>query len=751
MIRCKRPLPRAITAVLLFLLTTGAVSVHAGAGDTTVVQSHLNTHMGNYGDYDLMTGFPDGSVSYSKILMVYRLGCPPTGCSAWDYTTEVMARIPTGTYDSTQVQHPSFTANGIALDSLPYSNSITWTYFLDVNSGGTDSVQNQLITVYFFEDSLNPQTATDSMFVYNGYYYNYLYSGGVVTDSVWVGGDGILYQNFYTGYNVFEVIEDFELGRVMTPYANGFALTWGRDYVFDVTDYTTILRDSLVIRVHYDGYSDGFAASVKFYFIEGTPARTPLRIRTIYPLRYYEYGITTNPIENHLIAKTFDIDSSETQAVIRVIPSGHSFGGALNCAEFCQKYYRWMVDGTQRFTQLVWRNDCGLNPLWHQPGTWLYDRSNWCPGEKALPRLHELTSYITPGDSVNLDMNFDAYTYSGGAGFNPGYILSAHLVTYGPLNFQTNASMEQIIAPNSEFEYSRVNPICDKPVVMIRNSGALPLTSCDIVYGIKGGVQQTFNWTGNLFFNETATVTLPALTWGSAGGTPDVFEAWITNPNGTNDEYLYNDTMRSAVNFTQMLPVQFALLWKTNSAFTETTYQLTDNTGAVLYSNGFLSPNTIYRDTFNLASGCYTLKISDSGKDGLSFFANSDGVGYARLVNTIGLATVIKYFEADFGTSITYNFTVGYMTSVEEKMKDIRFGVSPNPTSGMVDINLILPAAENIQIAILNQLGQEVYHETKNNFLQDIFSINLENQPAGMYYVVIQTESGKLTRKLLVE
>jgi hypothetical protein len=751
MLSCN-PLARlASTRILLVLMTFSFSGLLAGPGDTTVVQSHLNTHMGNYGDYDQMTYFPDGSLTYGKILMVYRLGCPPTGCSPWDYTTEVMARIPTGTYDSTQVQHPYFTANGVALDSLPYSNSPTWTYFLDVNTGGTDSVQNQLITVYLFEDSLNPALVTDSQFVYTGNYYNYIYSGGTVTDSVWVAGDGVFYQSFYTGYNVFEVIEDFELGRVMTPYANGFALNWGRDYVFDVTDYATILKDSLVMRVHYDGYSDGFSASVRFYFIEGTPPRTPLRVRTIYPLRYYEYGITTNPIENHLTAKTFDIDTAETQAVIRVIPSGHSFGGALNCAEFCQKYYRWMVDGTQRFTQLVWRNDCGLNPLWHQPGTWLYDRSNWCPGDKALPRIHELSPYIIPGDSINLDLNFDAYTYSGGAGFNPGYILSAHLVTYGGINFQTNAAMEQIIAPNSDFEYSRMNPICDKPVVMIRNLGALPLTACDIVYGIKGGVQQTFNWTGNLFFNETATVTLPSITWGSAGGTPDVFEAWVTNPNNGSDDYMYNDTMRAIIGFTQMLPTQFALLWKTNSAFTETTYQLTDNSGAVLYTNGFLSPNSIYRDTFNLASGCYTLKIMDSGKDGLSFFANNDGVGYARLVNTIGLATVIKYFEADFGTSIIYNFTVGFTTGVEEKLKDVQLGISPNPSSGRVDVNLILPSSETIQITVLNQLGQEVYTERKENFLQDIFSINLEDQSAGMYYVVISTESGKLTRKLILE
>lgn len=738
------------TLIASLLVCTGFLA-KAGIGDTTVVQSHVNTHMSNYGNYDYSTVFPSGTTSYGRVLMKYRLGCPPTGCSDWDYTTEVKARVPSGRFDSTATQYPSFTANGATVDSFPYVYTPTWSYFLNVNTGNSDSIQNLLTRIYIFGDSLNPTVPTDSDFVFPAGYYNYIYTSGVVTDSIFVNYSGIYQQDFITVYSVFEVIEDFELGRMMTPYANGFALTWGRDYWYDVTDLIPVLKDTLTVRILYSGYSDGFSANITFYFIEGTAPRTPIRARIIYPLKYYEYGITTNPIENYLVPKTFPIDVNETQASIRVIPSGHSFGGASNCAEFCQKNYRWSVDGVNRFTQLVWRNDCGLNPLWAQPGTWLYDRSNWCPGDKALTRNHELTPFITPGNPVTLDMGFDAYNYTGGAGFNPGYILSTQLITYGPMNFQVNAAMDQIVAPNNEFEYSRVNPICDKPIVVIKNLGATPLTSCDIVYGIKGGTLATYSWTGNLAFNATATVNLPSITWGSSTGNQSRFEAWVTNPNNTVDQYTYDDTLRSSLTFTPMLPTQFALLWKTNNAFNETTYQLLNSSGTVLYSNGALAGNTVYRDTFNLVPGCYTLKIVDSGKDGLSFFANNDGTGYARLVNTVGSATIIKLFQADFGTSITYNFTVGFSTSLEEKLKSAVFNLSPNPTSGIVNINLILPKMEDVTISVMNQLGQVVYSEKRSNFQQDLFDINLENQPAGMYFVNVNTPSGKLTEKLIIQ
>lgn len=746
---------RTATPVKLILLLLLSVFTNtrssAAVGDTVVVQAHLNVHLNNYGDFDVAALFPPDTFHCGKILMKYTLGCPSTGCSPWDYTTQVFARINTGNIDSTSVNYPSFTFNGSSPDSLPVNNNPVYIYVFNSTTGLTDSSLASPFTVYFHNDSIDPTANSDSAYYYPGNYYNYIYDNtGAVTDSLYVGYDVLLTQTYTTVYTTFPVMDDYELGRVMTPYAQGFPLTWRRDFMFDITEYKPILHDSLMMRVHYDGYSDGFTATVVFYFIEGTPPRTATRVRLIYPTKYYEYGITTNPIENYLINKSFDVDPNETQASIRVIPSGHSFGGALNCAEFCQKYYRFMVNGVSRFPQLVWRNDCGLNPLYPQPGTWLYDRSNWCPGNKAIPRYHELTPYITPGDSVQLDMNFDTYTYSGGAGFNPGYILSTHLITFDSINFQVNAAVEEIIAPNSDFEYNRVNPICSYPVIVIKNYGAQPLTSADIGYGILGGAQGSYHWTGNLNFNESATVTLGALAWGGTT-TPDVFRAWISNPNGGADDYPYNDTLRSTVSFTPMLPTQFALLWQTNSAYTQTTYQLTDINGNVLYTNGVLAPNTLYRDTFNLAQGCYQLKITDAGKDGLYFFANSSGAGYARLVKTLGAASIIKSFSADFGTSIVYNFTVGFMTAVEEHVSENVFGISPNPSKGSVIVDIILAHPDDLELSVYNQLGEIVYTHSYNNFIQDMIQLDLQNQPAGMYYVTMQTSKGKETRKLILE
>ncbi len=94
----------------LFCLTLASVS--ANPGDTTIVQAHKGTQLSWYNNYDTTVTFPDGSLSYRKIIMEFTLGkyaCPgynpnnpgegqgQTGwCADWDYDIHLIACIPGG-------------------------------------------------------------------------------------------------------------------------------------------------------------------------------------------------------------------------------------------------------------------------------------------------------------------------------------------------------------------------------------------------------------------------------------------------------------------------------------------------------------------------------------------------------------------------------------------------------------------------------------------------------------------------------
>jgi len=84
---------------LAMLACTGAVK--AAPGDTTWVQAHTDVQMPNYGDYDQPVSFPDGTLSYRKIIMTVTLGkyqCPgsPQYCGDWDYTLQTFLMTPGG-------------------------------------------------------------------------------------------------------------------------------------------------------------------------------------------------------------------------------------------------------------------------------------------------------------------------------------------------------------------------------------------------------------------------------------------------------------------------------------------------------------------------------------------------------------------------------------------------------------------------------------------------------------------------------
>ena len=119
----------AVISVLIFSFA----SVFADVGDTIIVQTI---------DYEtpVLPGwnsprsgtylFPHDSVSFSKILMSYKLKCDPSqspACGEWDYTTHTRIMEHTGIYDSTLYYHPNYIVNNQSPDS--FMMMLTPSYF----------------------------------------------------------------------------------------------------------------------------------------------------------------------------------------------------------------------------------------------------------------------------------------------------------------------------------------------------------------------------------------------------------------------------------------------------------------------------------------------------------------------------------------------------------------------------------------------------------------------------------------------
>jgi len=546
-----------------------------------------------------------------------------------------------------------------------------------------------------------------------------------------------------TVWSVYEVNTRFELGRYITPYGIGLSLGNGFTWVYDVTDYGPLLHDS----VHLSAGNWQELLDLKFVFIQGTPPRKPYKVVNLWNGNF-NYGLTP-PIDSAVKPKNVLIDANAVNTRLKVRVTGHGEDDS-DCMEFCGKMNYFSVNGVQRWSQFIWRNNCAYNPVPAQGGTWIYQRANWCPGSEVWTYDAELTPYVTAGQNALLHYYFPPYTYGTSSSGNsiPYYALETQLVYYNKPNFTQDVAMERIVSPTMDDYYNQVNPICGSPVVIIKNTGTTTLTSCTISYGMIGQTPVSYNWTGSLTFMDTVRVVLPTPDYGNfAAG--NYFICTVSNPNGGQDQYAYNNTMTSQMAVPAEMPGDFVVYLVTNNAAAENAWQITDPSGKVWYSGSNFKNASIYKDTIHLPNGCYQFLLTDAGQDGLSFFANNDGNGSIGLFSA-SKHIVLKSFNPDFGAQILFNFTTNFPLSINQVYTPKHIDIYPNPGNGNIYLDLTYLAGEDVNIQVYTTTGQKVLEKqigAESNIKADL---DFQNQPAGVYIINVTSGDKVYTEKYVL-
>lgn len=605
-----------------------------------------------------------------------------------------------------------------------------------------DSIVNTPVVIVEFSDSImHPGQVTDTIIGWPMAYGNFQYdSMGLAIDSTFVPADETKTLFHYTWYRLFPQVNRYELARYITPYGNNLSLGDGWKWTFDVSDYRTLLADS----VHLTAGNWQELLDLKFIMIKGTPPRDVTGITNVYT-GSFNYGLTSDPIENHLPALKFKIPNNSFNARWKSRVTGHGMDSPENCAEFCAKTHYYKVNDTLQFTKLIWRDNCDLSPLYPQGGTWVYDRANWCPGAEVETYDLEISDHISSGDSVTLNHDVQSYTSNGPWDY---FQIEDQLVTYKAPNFTLDAALENIISPSANKMFLRQNPICSHPKVIIKNTGITTLTSLKISYGIEGVTPSIYTWHGSLKFMEMETVELDTFTWAQGA---HFFNVSISEPNDGLDQYSRNNSLRSEFVYPPLMPSQFVIEVKTNNYPSENEYSLVDAFGNEIISRTGLFANTFYRDTLTLADGCYSFLLTDSGEDGLSFWANTaQGSGLARFKRA-NSPTILKNFNADFGGQIYQQFTVGISSNIEDYTysDQTNIAVFPNPATDNLYVNIDLSERSDGVVSITNDLGQTVYQQGVKNIIAESLVVDVANYPQGMYFVVFTTKKEVVVRKFM--
>lgn len=583
---------------------------------------------------------------------------------------------------------------------------------------------------------------------------------GATVSSTAYTTSGVLTNETITYYELpYEIIHDVEIGRFITPYGIQFDLgPNGFTWIYDVTDYQMYLKDTVDLAAH----NTQELIDLKFAFIEGIPPRDVHKREPIWSdWRSYTYANMDNDVDLQSVAITLS-DTSE-MFKIKTRFTGHGHNGSVNCCEWDSKDHTILIDGVERFTWEIWEETaCGDNPNISQGGTWPYAREGWCPGDLVKEYDHELTPYVTPGTSVDFDYDIEDVPVADPQQGNGNYVAAMDLISYSAPNFQNDAAIIDVLNPNKWEYYGKWNPGCQNPRIILQNTGEQTLTNCTIRIYISASLPYDYTWTGSLEFleKEVVEITVPGLWWWN-NENPDLsFTAEIIAINGNSslDEYPHNNVKNVPFEAPEFISGPFLVWFNTNNKAYENKWRLEDAEGNVLFDSfiehGTLQNTTTYQDTFDLAPGCYSIILEDSDNDGIGFWYSSQVQGETTgtfRVRIVG-GGYIEFFPADFGNFHRYNFTVGYEVGLNEKYIDHDILVYPNPTDGLLNVELSGFVDNEAQLEVYDLMGRNIYTGSMNaskSFASS--SIDLSGVPAGHYIVKVKTGASVYTKEFVIK
>jgi hypothetical protein len=556
---------------------------------------------------------------------------------------------------------------------------------------------------------------------------------------------------------------NIEVARLITPYgtymragSNGFTNNWTHPYIFDVTDYIPLFKDSFGLVIQSGGYDGkkGFNLTSNLILIEGKPDAMPKKVQKAYG-RSFTFQNETQ-IDTLIKPYRFKLDANEKQAKFRVIVTGHGAQGEFSPVELYIK-----MNGNQIFTKRLWREDCDETHVQPQGGTWIFSRCNWCPGEKVIDLDIDLTPYLKTNDSNEIWISFRNMETTS-ATIQANYSVSGNIITFEKKP-EKDIALIDVIAPSKDKTYFLHNPLCQGPIVKIRNEGTKSVKEAYIDYWVDGNNKTTHIWKGNLMPEKSEIIQLPAFPWMNVDYTSPIFFA---NLQKTIDNLVtWNDTIQSKFDIPAVFPSQkLKFDIKTTNDNKENTLKIFDELNQEVMSKVYKGDNKTYSDTITLPDGCYRMELIDYDDriecgDGLNFWWStqqlSKSTGSLTIRNAINNA-VLKTFNADFGAKINFQFTLNNVklgeytpksnyeyrtfkfpdtikTEIASANNDHCWDLSPNPSSnGHLKIETKGNGQEILGVKIFNLNGQMVFHKATKN-LSMIEELNLGHLPKGIY------------------
>lgn len=76
--------------------------------------------------------------------------------------------------------------------------------------------------------------------------------------------------------------------------------------------------------------------------------------------------------------------------------------------------------------------------------------------------------------------------------------------------------------------------------------------------------------------------------------------------------------------------------------------------------------------------------------------------------------------------------------------------ISPNPSNGIFNIAVNLNQEANVEVNVVNTLGQNVFSTRKNGVLAENLNLDLSNQSNGVYFITVTNGKDSMTKRVII-
>jgi len=641
----------------------------------------------------------------------------------------------------------------VSVTTLPKMNLIFGAMTGDLEAiTKENSIPEQFSSIHKYKIENHAPVESEVRYTYlAGWHYKYSPNGTKLDSTYNKSTETLTNDSLFYYAKPFEVLDDWEIARFITPYGinldlgpNGF--TW----IYDVTDFSQMLRGL----VDFQAHNTQELVDVKFAFIKGTPPRDLLSLTRVWG-KTASYSYQELSDDYKLDNTTLDIlpEAKEVKLISRITGHGHqSNDGAYPwCCEWKDNTHYLYANKALAYQWHIWRDDCAENPVFPQGGTWPGSREGWCPGDVVRDFEFDLTKYVT-NNKIDLDYDITKVPADNKGMGNGNYVISTYLAQYGEAHYSNDMEIYDVISPNSNPLFSRCNPICSNPSIIVRNDGNTIISTFTLEYGVSGGQKETYEYIGKKKIqpNTKDTIDLPIssnMFW--IGDDAHKFTVNVVSVNGTDDMQPANNSYTTKIDMPDLYNDVIYFELTTNLRGSSFSYSLTDLDGKVYFNRQSLVSSKTYRDTLRLKEGCYTIRLNDADKYGLSYWAYTEqGNGSFKIYNSKG--NLLKLFNPDCGAGYTYSFNLGPAAWVCDPGFGDYFTLAPMPADNYINVGF-KKIIGNVQITIFDFNGKTV--NTVNTFANNnsSFKIDLTNYSAGIYYMLLNTTQGSFKQKFIVK